>query len=589
MSPSRLLRLAAAFALGAGSLVAQWSADPAANLSVADAASDQAQAKLEPIAGQSVYLSWFDGIGSGYDVRLQQLDLAGNELFPHAGVLVADRGFSSTQDYGLSHTPAGDALLAFRDDRPGGVQVTAARVAPDGSQPWGLLGVQLTATGAFVAAPKIAGTADGGAVVAWTQDASVRLRKLDANGTKQWAGDVVLTPGAGTYSVSDLHAAGNDVVLSIVHQTGSFSSPRQLRAQRFGANGAALWGVAPVAVFDSGSLQFGNFPSFVPDGAGGGVFSWYGVSPLQCWVQHILPDGTEAFPHNGVAVSTNGAQIRVNPWASYDAGSGQTVVSWVEQNSLQSQFGLSSQKLDASGNRLWGSQGKVQLPLGAAEITNVRNIGSADTTFVYWMTAASFGQDVIRGLRLAADGSTDLGPFDVASTPSDKLRTALAGDGAGQMILAWTDAVADPGAGDILAQNVHCDGTLGAPDLTAHWTDLGQGLAGTLGLPTLSGEGTLCPGAAFTLTLANARANSGATILAGFSQVSSPFKGGVLVPSPDLVVAGLTTGPAGGFTLGSDWPTNLPSGFALFLQVWVADPAGPKGYAATNGLQAQSP
>ena len=587
MNPNRVLRTAAALLLGSIPVLAQWSADPAANLSVADAASDQAQAKLEPIAGQALYLSWFDGIGSGYDVRLQQLDLAGNELFPHAGVLVADRGFSSTQDYGLSHTPTDDALLAFRDDRPGGVQITAAKVAPDGSQPWGLLGVQLTATGAFVAAPKIAGTSDGGAVVAWTQDATVRLRKLDSNGVKLWAGDVVLTPAAGTYSVSDLHASGNDVVLSIVHQTGSFTSPKQLRAQKFDASGAPLWGAAPKSVFDTGSLQFGNFPSFQPDGAGGAVFTWYGVSPLQCWAQHLLANGTEAFAHNGVAVSTNAVQIRVNPWASYDANSGNTVVSWVEQNSLQSQFGLSSQKLGPTGTRLWGAEGKVQLPLGAAEITNVRNLGSADATFVYWMTAPSFGQDTLRGLRLASDGSTDLGPFDVASTASDKLRMTAAGDGQGQMVLAWTDALVDDG--DILAQNVHCDGTLGAPDLTAHWTDLGQGLAGTNGVPTLAGQGTLCPGAPFTITLAGARTNAGATILAGLSAVSSPFKGGVLVPSPDIVVAGLTTGPSGSFALGSDWPTNLPSGFALILQVWVADPAGPKGYAATNGLEGVSP
>ncbi len=587
MNRIRILCTATALSLGAVPAPAQWSADPAGNLAVADAASDQSQAKLEAVAGQAVYLSWFDGIGSGYDVRLQQLDAAGHELFPHAGVLVADRGFSSTQDYGLSHSATNDALLAFRDDRPGGVQITAAKVTPAGNQPWGAAGIQLTATAAFVASPKIAGTADGGAVVAWTQDSSVRLRKLDASGVKQWASDVVLTPAAGTYSVSDLHAAGNDVVLSIVHQTGSFTSPKQLRTQKFDSNGTALWGASPVSVFDSGSLQFGNFPGFEPDGSGGAVFSWYGTSPLQCWAQHIKSDGTEAYPHNGVAVSTNAGQVRVNPWASYDADNGTTVVSWVEQNSLQSQFGLSSQKLGATGNRLWGAQGAVQIPLGSAEISNVRNITSADTTFVYWMTAPSFGQDVIRGRRLASDGSTDMGPFDVASTPSDKLRVALTRDSAGQMVLAWTDALVDEG--DLLAQNVNCDGTLGAPALGAHWTDLGQGLAGLTGVPTLSGEGTLCGGAPFTITLANARPNSSAALLGGFTQVFQPFKGGVLVPSPDLIFVGLPTGPAGSLVLGSIWPGNVPSGFQFTMQCWISDVAGPKGFSASNGLEAQSP
>jgi len=587
MLTSRVVSIAAFLLLGTGPALAQWGSDPANNLSLGDGAGDQAQPKLQAAGGGNLYLSWFDGIVSGYDVRVQRLDAAGNELFAHNGVLVADRGFSSTQDYGLALSAGGDALVAFRDDRPGGVQITAAKVAANGSQPWGASGVQLTATGSFVAAPKIAGTADGGAVVAWTQDATVRLQKLDAAGVAQWAADVVLTPATGSYSVSDLHAFGDTVVLSMVHQTGGFGSPRQLRAQRFDAGGAALWGASPVNVFDSGSVQFGNFPSFEPDGAGGGVFAWYSVSPLQCWVQHILPDGTEAFPHNGVAVSTDGSQIRVNPSVAYDALSGATVVSWVEQNSLQSQFGLSSQKLDAAGNRLWGNTGVVQIPLGGDEITNVRNAISADASFVFWMTAPSFGQDVIRGRRLSAAGGTDIGPFDVASTPSDKLRVALESDGAGQMILAWTDDRVD--SGDVLGQNVNCDGTLGPPSLTSHWTDLGQGLAGVNGVPVLSGLGTLCPGAAFTLTLTNARANSSAGLVLGSSQVSQPFKGGVLVPSLDLLFPGLPTGPAGSIAIGGTWPATLPAGFELYLQYWIIDAVGPVGFAASNGLKAQVP
>ena len=43
-------------------------------------------------------------------------------------MLVADRGFSSTQDYGLDVDSAGNALLAFRDDRFVGTQITAAKV-----------------------------------------------------------------------------------------------------------------------------------------------------------------------------------------------------------------------------------------------------------------------------------------------------------------------------------------------------------------------------------------------------------------------------------------------------------------------------
>ena len=52
---------------------AQWSQDPAVNLSVADAPSDQILAKLAPTPDGGTWISWYDGIGTGFDVRIQNL------------------------------------------------------------------------------------------------------------------------------------------------------------------------------------------------------------------------------------------------------------------------------------------------------------------------------------------------------------------------------------------------------------------------------------------------------------------------------------------------------------------------------------
>ena len=77
---------------------AEWSDDPASNLVISDRAGEQVQAKIVPTPDGGAYISWFDNADGGYDVYLQRLDVAGNELWAHNGVLVADRGFSSTQD-----------------------------------------------------------------------------------------------------------------------------------------------------------------------------------------------------------------------------------------------------------------------------------------------------------------------------------------------------------------------------------------------------------------------------------------------------------------------------------------------------------
>ncbi|MDF1837964.1 MAG: hypothetical protein P1V35_08850, partial [Planctomycetota bacterium] len=207
--------------------LAQWSSDPAVNLSVSDAASDQNQVKLAPGISGHTWVSWFDGIGSGWDVRLQRLSPIGTEKFAHNGILVADRGFSSTQDYGLDSLGP-HAYLAFRDDRSGSTEVTATSInAYTGAHEWGPNGVALTSGAGFVAAPSIAATT-AGVFVAWTENSSVKLQKINSAGVIQWASPLDLTPATGSYSVADLKRSGTSVILSIVHQTGGFTSPKHL-------------------------------------------------------------------------------------------------------------------------------------------------------------------------------------------------------------------------------------------------------------------------------------------------------------------------------------------------------------------------
>ena len=121
--------------------------------------------------------------------------------------------------------------------------------------------------------------------------------------------------------------------------------------------------------------------------------------------------------------------------------------------------------------------------------------------------------------------------------------------------------------------------------------DLGQGLAGTSGVPALSAAGTLLAGDAFTLSLTSALPATSAHLFISPFAVNAPFKGGVLVPgvgAPGLRIT-LPTGPAGAIVLNAAWPGGLPSDFSLYFQAWIADPAGPVGFAASNALQTITP
>jgi hypothetical protein len=443
---------------------AQWPTSPAAPLIVADSSGSQVQPKMVARQDGGFYVSWFDNRTGGYDVYLQRLDVEGRELWPHTGVLVADRSFSSTQDYGLGVDTEGNALLAFRDDRNLPVEITASKVGRDGTLLWGAGGVQVSSGGAFVAAPKVTGSSDGNVVVAWTSDTNVMIQKLDPSGTPLWGAGLTYVPAVGSFAVSDLHASNaGTAIVSFNHTTGNFGSPIHIWAQKLAAvDGASLWGAGHVQVFDGGSLQFGNFPQFISDELGGAVFAWYTNSPsLQCRVQRILTNGTEAFAHQGLEVSTNAAQIRVGPAAAFNQITQEIFVAWREQNSVQSQSALFAQKFDAGGIREWTDSGRQLMPMSGDEIREISTKAVGEGALVTWIQTPSFGNDPVYSIRVDGNGdfawSPPIAEVCILPTGSDDLVGVRSREG----FAAYTWSDGGTSSGDIYAANLNDDGSLG--------------------------------------------------------------------------------------------------------------------------------
>ena len=122
-----------------------------------------------------------------------------------------------------------------------------------------------------------------------------------------------------------------------------------------------------------------------------------------------------------------------------------------------------------------------------------------------------------------------------------------------------------------------------------NWTDLGNGLAGTGGItPILSGSGTLQAGAPATISLSNALPGSSAWLILGLAQINMSFRGGVMVPSMDVIFPGLPVSGTGDLVLATAWPP-VPSGTPIYFQYWVVDAAGPYGASASNGLVGTTP
>lgn len=141
-------------------------------------------------------------------------------------------------------------------------------------------------------------------------------------------------------------------------------------------------------------------------------------------------------------------------------------------------------------------------------------------------------------------------------------------------------SVVEAAVDGVKIEEIDCSGCTNPPSMT----DLGNALAGTHGNPVLTGTGCLEIGETLTLEITNALENTGFAYIIGVSALNAPFFGGILVPAPDLFLLGLSTDSAGEHTLAAILPATLPSGIDLYLQAWIIDGAGPRGFAATNGI-----
>jgi hypothetical protein len=207
---------------------------------------------------------------------------------------------------------------------------------------------------------------------------------------------------------------------------------------------------------------------------------------------------------------------------------------------------------------------------------------------------------------IAADVDGD-GKLDLAHSTQDYgVVAVMRGDGAGGLLSTTAHPASHGGGTRVLATaDFDQDGLadlvqLGAQDKDITllrrlgsaddpWSSIGGGIPGALGQPRALGSGDPVPGGTIALQVEFAAPGAPTFLVAGAALLDVPFKGGHLVPLPQLVFA---TGPAdanGRLDLAFNWPDGIPSGVELWLQFLIADASAAHGFAATGGLRPTVP
>ncbi|MBI1190445.1 MAG: hypothetical protein GC200_07185 [Tepidisphaera sp.] len=485
-SPIHLLCVAALCAAAPAAL-AQWSADPGNNLAIGDLANDQVQAKIKPTSDGGCYITWFDNATGGYDVKIQRLDRQGFEQFPHNGILLADRSYSSTVDYDMVVDASDNAIVTFRDNRSGTSLVTVTKVTPSGDQPWGASGVQPPGT-TNANNPHVAVLSDGSIASGYSVGSGFTLVRLDPTDGHVVAGPVAISESGRTVTLSDLQPGDNGSVIALWVRpfTTSFLSSKYLYTQKYDSSLTALWtppvGYAAVPVYapqpstpwptgsgtygtQGGSIQNGYFPTFVSDGAGGGVFGWYeNAGPRNAYIQHILADGTAKFQANGLPNAvTDSTRIRISGTVAYDRATGEYYSASAESaNPTQGNYSAFVQHFTAAGQRTFTDSGLTILPTGTGNQPSFVQVQAiAGGCVVTGIDSRSATTGVVFAAGVDSESASVTWSSLASSTIETKSRLTSCNSTSGDVFMAFSGGAT--GSQNMYAQNVSPTGVYGNP------------------------------------------------------------------------------------------------------------------------------
>ncbi|MBN1340952.1 MAG: hypothetical protein JXA03_16610 [Bacteroidales bacterium] len=444
---------------------AQWSSDPAVNNPIATVSGEEAIPKIATAAGGTSYISWFSNEGGNYNVRLQKLDVYGNQLWANEGLLIsAHPAMTWLTDWDLAVDPQEHAIIAFQDIRTGNNNIHVYRIAPDGTFTWGPDGLQLSSSSAFSASPKVTVTASGNCVFAWQEENVIIIQKVSPNGIKLWGDNgITLTSSANLSWPQLLPVGADEVILKYFQDTGPVWAPtRHVFARRYDASGNPLW-AQPAVISNAGGISAWTqiFP-FINDGNDGFFIAWHDDRDnnmlSSAFVQHISSAGQPLFTANGVEVSTLPNRNRFYPKLCLPPGSSDIFVLWNEMDANQNNRGIYGQKVSSSGNLLWTNNGMTFIELSMTDVYPFASGNSDQDLVIFYHSAFSGSNYGIRAMCIDVNGAVLWNNY-ICSYPSEKVHSFTSPFMNGQWITAWEDDRS--GGKDIYAQNIKTDGTLG--------------------------------------------------------------------------------------------------------------------------------
>ncbi|MCI0699086.1 putative Ig domain-containing protein [candidate division KSB1 bacterium] len=403
-----------------------------------------------------VLIFWQDSRNDDGDIFGQHLDGEGNLLWGASGAPVIRANGKQAEPLAASDGQGG-AFVLCRDFRSGSEDVVAQQIGGDGRVFLDAAGKALAQGLGAQILGDVAATADGGFIVAWSDNLTRTLRVLmqryDAKANPQWLANVSVGSVLGAQTAPKVHvpASVNDTPGSTyVVWVDNRSSNLDLYAQKIDGNGLPQWGLLGVAICKASGNQYDQ--QIVSDGGDGLLLVWEDKRSgnTDVYGQAVNAAGQVRWKAGGVAIAVAG-QEQIQPCAAAD-GSGGLICAWSDDRGTGTN--ILAQRLDKTGKALWAANGLYvtnadgikRRPALAAFPGN--SLGAM--TLVAW-DDTRYGTADIFVQALKADGTLANVPPQITSKP-DTVATE-------DQLYSYKIVATDPDSDDVLTLALETEAT----------------------------------------------------------------------------------------------------------------------------------
>lgn len=237
---------------------------------------------------------------------------------------------------------------------------------------------------------------------------------------------------------------------------------QDIYAQRINASGTLEWNVDGVAICNAVSDQYS--PRLVSDTAGGAIIAWYDnrAGNYDIYAQRINASGAAQWATDGIAIcSATGNQ---NAQQLIADGSGGAIIAWSDGRGGGSNADIMAQRIDASGNVLWTSNGAPVCTATSLQNTPQLVSDGAGGAIISWEDWRSYSQPDIYAQRISSNGFTNwtFNGVAICTEPNfaNQYSTKIVSDGAGGAIICWLDQRNSGSGQDIYIQKVNSSGSV---------------------------------------------------------------------------------------------------------------------------------